>query len=172
MLPQLSGIEILKQLRHEGNRVPIIMLTAKDTTQDRVEGLDSGADDYLIKPFTLAELAARVRAMIRRRYQVNSSTLRFDDMTIDLAAKSAMRAGQQIELTAKEFALLELLALRAGQVVSRIDIWNHIYDENDDSTSNVVDVYIGYLRRKLEAHGGQRLIHTRRGFGYVLECQT
>lgn len=169
MLPKLSGLEVLKQLRDARHNSPVLMLTAKDTTNDRITGLDSGADDYLVKPFSLSELAARVRALIRRHYVTRNPKVIVGDLEIDTTSKRVQRTGQLIELSAREYMLLEYLAVRGGQVVSRIDIWNHLYDMCDQSSSNVVDVYIGYLRRKLEARGGSRLIHTRRGLGYVLE---
>ena len=169
MLPKLSGLEVLRQLRDDRHNSPVLMLTAKDTTEDRIAGLDSGADDYLVKPFSLAELSARVRALIRRHYITKNPTLIVGDLEIDTTSKRVQRTGQLIELSAREYMLLEYLAVRGGQVVSRTDIWNHLYDMCDQSSSNVVDVYIGYLRRKLEASGGSRLIHTRRGLGYVLE---
>lgn len=172
MLPKLSGIDMLKQLRQKSQTTPILMLTAKDTTEDRIAGLDTGADDYLVKPFALGELAARVRALVRRQYTSKNPTLIIGDLEIETTTKRVRRAGQPIALSAREYILLEYLAMRAGQVVSRTDIWNHLYDMVDQSTSNVVDVYVGYLRRKLEANGGERLLHTRRGLGYVLEATT
>jgi len=168
MLPQMDGLTILRRLRDAGNPAHILILTARDAVSDRVRGLELGADDYLVKPFAFAELLARVRALIRRRYDAKSPVLRVGDLEIDTAARVVRRAGRTIKLTAREYALLEFLALRAGQVVSRTDIWEHIYEFDSSAQSNVVDVYIGYLRRKLEQPGLPRLIHTRRGQGYVL----
>lgn len=168
MLPTMSGLNVLTELRQAGNPVPILLLTAKDTVQDRVAGLNRGADDYLIKPFAFEELLARVRALVRRRYDAKDPVLRIQDMEIDTARQTVHRAGRFIDLTAREYALLEFLALRAGQVVSRSDIWEHLYDFEASAESNVVNVYIGYLRKKIERPDLPRLIHTRRGRGYVL----
>ncbi len=168
MLPQVHGLDLLKQLRSRGNSAWVLILTAKDQLEDRVNGLNVGADDYLTKPFAFAELLARVQAMVRRKYSAVSSVLQIADLQIDTAARSVSRCGIQIELTCRELALLEYLALRTGHIVSRTDIWEHIYDFSQESTSNVVDVYVGYLRRKIEMPGKAKLIHTRRGLGYML----
>ncbi len=170
MLPKQNGLEVLAKLRRQACDSPVLMLTAKDATDDRITGLDTGADDYLVKPFSLGELQARIRALIRRHYVAKAPTLIIADLELDTIAKRVQRGGLKIDLSAREYALLEYLALRVGQVVTRSDIWCHLYDMADDSTSNVVDVYVGYLRKKLEAGGGPRLIHTRRGLGYVLEA--
>jgi DNA-binding response OmpR family regulator len=167
MLPGMSGITILELLRAAGNRSYILVLTAKDQIEDRVRGLNAGADDYLVKPFAFEELLARVRSLVRRRYDVFTAKLRVGDLQLDPATKLVERGGTQIALTAREFSLLEYLMARAGQVVSRSEIWEHLYDFNDESQSNVVDVYVGYLRKKLESKGA-KLIHTRRGHGYVI----
>ncbi len=168
MLPGTDGFEILRYLRRKQSASRVLMLTAKDTVRDRVHGLDLGADDYLVKPFAFDELVARVRALGRRRYEQASPVIEVADLRIDTTAKVVKRGDQIIELTAREFSILETLAYRANQVVSREDIWDRIYDFGLTRNSNVVDVYIGYLRRKLECYGGSRLIHTRRGMGYVL----
>lgn len=168
MLPAIDGLTILTHLRRIGKATPILLLTARDTVEDRVTGLNLGADDYLVKPFALAELLARVRALVRRRYDARDPVLRVADLEIDTAKHVVRRAGEQINLTAREYALLEFLALRAGEVVSRTDIWEHLYDFHSSADSNVVDVYIGYLRKKIERPDSPRLIHTRRGRGYVL----
>lgn len=168
MLPKVNGLAIIKSLRDQGNQTHILILTAKDALEDRVQGLNLGADDYLVKPFAFEELLARVRALVRRGYNVKSPLIRVADLEIDTAARAVRRAGEQIELTAREYALLELLAVRAGQVVTRTDIWEHIYDFRSSAESNVVDVYIGYLRKKIERPGLPALIHTRRGLGYQL----
>jgi DNA-binding response OmpR family regulator len=136
--------------------------------EDRVHGLDYGADDYLVKPFAWDELLARVRAVVRRGHVKASAMLQVADLQVDTAAKVAYRAGRRIDLSAREFGLLEYLAHRSGQVVSRTDIWDHLYDQNDEATSNVVDVYIGYLRNKIDREFPVKLIHTRRGQGYLL----
>jgi DNA-binding response OmpR family regulator len=168
MLPKLDGLTLLRRLRASGSRVAVLLLTAKDTIEDRVTGLDLGADDYLVKPFAFAELLARVRALVRRRYDVATSLITIEDLEIDTATRTVRRAETSIPLSAREYALLEYLGLRAGELVTRTDIWEHLYDFQSDSTSNVVDVYIGYLRKKL---GAPQLIHTRRGQGYILGGQ-
>lgn len=169
MLPKLDGLSILRQLRQAGSRTPVLLLTAKDTVRDRVAGLDLGADDYLVKPFALEELLARVRALFRRKYDAADPVIRIRDLEVNTSARTVARSKQRVELTAREYALLEFLALRTGEVVSRSDIWEHVYDFHASAESNVVDVYVGYLRKKLERPGLPRLIHTRRGQGYVLE---
>jgi len=168
MLPKIDGFAIIERLRDAGNRTHILILTAKDAVDDRVRGLNLGADDYLVKPFAFDELLARVRALVRRAYDAKSPLIRVADLEIDAAARVVRRAGKQIELTAREYALLEFLALRAGEVVTRTDIWEHVYDFDSSAQSNVVDVYIGYLRKKIERPRLPRLIHTRRGQGYML----
>lgn len=168
MLPGLDGLTILKRLRTTGSKTPILLLTAKDTVGDRVTGLDLGADDYLIKPFAFAELLARIRALARRKYDKADPIVRVLDLELNTAGRTVRRSGRVVELTAREYALLELLALRAGEVVSRTDIWEHLYEFHAEADSNVVDVYIGYLRKKLERPDLPKLIHTRRGLGYVM----
>lgn len=171
MLPKRDGWSILQALRRGGSVVPVICLTARDAVQDRVKGLDLGADDYLVKPFEFEELLARIRAVIRRGHSQRSSTITVGDLEIDTARKSAKRGDKPIDLSAREFGLLEYLAHRQDQVVSRADIWEHLYDEHDEISSNVVDVYIGYLRSKIDKDYPIKLIHTRRGLGYVLSAQ-
>lgn len=168
MLPKVDGLTILKTLRQLGNPVHVLILTARDTLPDRVRGLDFGADDYLVKPFAFEELLARVRALIRRRYEIKNPLICIADLEIDTAAHRVQRAGNTIELTAREYALLEFLALRAGELVARTDIWEHVYDFHSSAQSNVVDVYIRHLRTKLERPDLPPLIHTRRGQGYTL----
>jgi len=168
MLPKLDGLTVLRQLRGKGVSTHVLILTAKDTTTDRITGLNTGADDYLVKPFDFAELLARVRALVRRQYQAKNPVLSVQDMQIDTTTRTVRRAETAVDLTPREYALLEFLALRQGQVVTRTDIWEHVYEFNADATSNVVDVFIGHLRRKLELPGLPRLLHTRRGHGYVL----
>lgn len=168
-LPRCDGLSILRRLRDGGRLTPVLLLTARDTVSDRVRGLNAGADDYLLKPFALDELLARVRALVRRKYAAADAVLRVQDLEVDTAARRVKRAGEPVELTAREYSLLEFLAHRAGQIVTRSDIWTHIYDFASTADSNVVDVYVGYLRKKLEGSGRPRLIHTRRGQGYVLE---
>src|SRR5437016_239426 len=169
MLPGMDGLTVLKRLRKSGRDTHVLILTAKDTTEDRVRGLDLGADDYLVKPFAFRELLARVRALVRRKYHTKDPTLRVADLEIDTTARTVRRAGRRIELSPREYALLELLAERAGEVVTRTDIWEHVYEFHSNAESNVVDVLIGHIRRKLEGPGLAKLIHTRRGHGYVLD---
>ena len=169
MLPGLDGLSILEQLRSNGKKNHILILTAKDTVEDRVKGLDLGADDYLVKPFAFSELLARLRALVRRKYEQKGPLLRVEDLSIDAAAKKVWRGEKEIFLTSREYMLLEYLAMRAGQVVSRTDIWEHVYEFNSEASSNVVDVYIGYLRKKIE-RDGKPLLHAVRGQGYVLEA--
>jgi DNA-binding response OmpR family regulator len=171
MLPGLDGLSILKQLRNIGNKTHILILTAKDTLEDKVKGLDFGADDYLVKPFAFEELLARLRALIRRHYQQKRACITIEDIKIDLNKQQVYKNGQPVILTLREYALLEYLAVRAGQIVTRTDIWEHVYDFNSSATSNVVDVYIGYLRKKLETQGKPALIHTIRGRGYMLGAE-
>lgn len=169
MLPGMDGLELLRTLRAQGRECHVLVLTAKDRVEDRVAGLDAGADDYLPKPFALDELIARARALVRRAYGRKNPRIRVGDLEIDTTARIVQRGGEPIVLTAREYALLEFLAMRRGEVVTRTDIWEHVYDLRSESYSNVVDVYIGYLRRKIERPGWTKLIHTRRGQGYVLE---
>jgi DNA-binding response OmpR family regulator len=171
MLPKLDGLTVLKRLRDAGGQAPVLILTARDGVDDRVRGLDLGADDYLAKPFAFPELLARVRALTRRAYARKEPVIRVGPLTLDTNARSVQVAGETVALTAREYALLELLARRAGELVTRGDIIEHCYDFAADSLSNVVDVYIGYLRRKLERPGQARLIHTRRGQGYLLAAE-
>ena len=169
MLPKVPGLNILAQVRQKGNATPILILTAKDAVEDRMKGLDLGADDYLVKPFFLGELMSRLKALVRRSYSQKDPVIRLGDLEVDTSARRVRRGGQEIELTAREYALLEYLARRAGQLVTRTDIWNHVYENYGGAGSNVVDVYVGYLRKKLHPPGMPVLIHTRRGQGYVLE---
>jgi DNA-binding response OmpR family regulator len=168
MLPKMDGLTVLKRLREKKNAAAVLVLTARDRLEDRVTGLDTGADDYLVKPFEFAELLARLRAVIRRRYQVQESVIRVADLEVDTGARVVKRAGTAVILSAREYALLEYLALRQGQVVTRAEIWEHVYDFASDPSSNVVDVYIGYLRKKLDQDREPKLIQTRRGQGYLL----
>jgi DNA-binding response OmpR family regulator len=167
-LPKIDGLTVLKKIRSSGGGPHVLVLTARDTTEDRVKGLDLGADDYVVKPFVFAELVARVRALIRRKYNARSAVIQVADLELDTNARTVRRGGQAVELSAREYALLEYMALRAGQVVSRSDIWEHVYDFNAPMESNVVDVYIGHLRKKIERPDLPKLLQTRRGHGYVL----
>jgi len=171
MIPKLDGLTVLRRLRARGAATAVIVMTARDQVPDRVAGLDLGADDYLPKPFAFEELLARLRAVIRRRYQAPSNLVRVADLEIDAAGRAVQRGGRAIALSALEYALLEYLAMRRGQVVTRAEIREHVYDFAAEPASNVVDVYVGYLRTKLESAGEPRLLHTIRGVGYVLRNQ-
>jgi two-component system copper resistance phosphate regulon response regulator CusR len=168
MLPGGSGFELCRVLRADGLQTPILMLTARDTVDDRVTGLDAGADDYLIKPFALQELLARVRALARRRPALAPRVVRVADLEVDLAGKRARRGGRVIELTAKEFALLECFALHPDEVLDRAAITAHVWDDNHDPFTNVLEVLVRRLRRKLDEGFEPKLIHTMRGAGYRL----
>jgi len=168
MLPKKDGLTLLREWRSSGLSAHVLVLTAKGMLEDKVRGLDIGADDYLTKPFELEELLARLRALIRRTHQVKDPVLRIRDLEIDTAARSVKRAGQTIHLTPREYALLQFLAYHRGKVVSRTMIWEHLYDEYDENTSNVVDVYIRYLRNKIDKGFDPPLIVTRWGEGYQL----
>ncbi len=171
MLPKIDGLTLLKRWRQSGMSTHVLMLTARTTLDDKIAGLDSGADDYLTKPFELDELLARVRALVRRSHQVKDPIIKIYDMTIDTAARRVTRAGKSIHLTPREYALLEFLAFHRGKVVTRTMIWEHLYDEYDDNTSNVVDVYIRYLRIKIDKGFEPALILTRWGEGYMLRAE-
>lgn len=167
MLPGMDGLEVCQRLRGGGN-VPILMLTAKDTVNDRVQGLDAGADDYMVKPFQLEELLARVRALLRRTQPERVPVLNFADLVLDTSTRQALRKGRVISLTAKEYDLLELFLRHPRQVLTREMIFDRVWGYDFGGESNVLDVYIRYLRQKLEAEGESRLLHTVRGVGYVL----
>ena len=168
MLPKIDGFTVLQRLRERECTSRVLVLTAKDDIDDRVRGLDLGADDYLIKPFAFEELLARVRALQRRKYRQSSPVIKIDDLEIDTSARIVRIQGETVVLTAREYSILEVLAVRRGQVVTREEIWDRIYDFAAERNSNVVDVYIGYLRKKLYRAGRPSLIRTRRGMGYVL----
>jgi len=167
MLPGMDGLEVCQRMR-AGGSVPVLMLTAKDTLQDRVQGLDAGADDYMVKPFELDELLARVRALLRRTQPERVPMLSFADLTLDTSTRQATRRGRVISLTAKEYDLLELFMRHPRQVLTREMIFDRVWGYDFGGESNVLDVYIRYLRQKLEIEDEQRLIHTVRGVGYVL----
>jgi two-component system, OmpR family, response regulator len=168
MLPGMGGVEVCQALRDEGRWWPVLMLTARDGVSDRIRGLDSGADDYLVKPFDYDELLARLRAVIRRGGQERPAAIRVGDLVIDPAAHTVTRRDTPVDLTAKEFALLEYLGRNADRVVSRTELLDHVWDANYEGSGNVVDVYMGYLRRKLEDPFGAPLIRTLRGAGFTL----
>ena len=167
-LPKRSGLEVSRELRKKGRAMPILMLTARDALTDRVTGLDAGADDYLVKPFELDELYARLRALLRRMPALLPTTLSIDDLVIDTRGQNVSRAGQPIPLTTKEYVMLEYLARNAGRVIGRAELCEHVWDANHDPFSNAIEVYINRLRKKVDDAGGTPLIHTRRGAGYLL----
>lgn len=168
MMPRMDGLTALKKIRQMGNPVPVLLLTAKDAVADRVAGLDAGADDYLTKPYAFEELLARIRALARRNSTEKSDILTVGSLSVELSSKRVMREGQEILLSAKEFALLETLLRHKGQVLSRAQLENQVWDFGFEGGSNIVDVYIRYLRRKVDDPFEKKLIHTIRGAGYVL----
>lgn len=168
MMPKADGFTVLRSLRDRGKTTPVLFLTARDSVSDRVRGLDSGANDYLVKPFSFEELLARIRAMTRTAFGQGSAVLTIGDLTLDSAAKVVKRGGNPLNLSAKEYALLEYLMYNQGIVLSREKIENHIWNLDYEGGTNVVDVYISYLRKKIDDGRAQKLIHTIRGRGYVL----
>jgi two-component system, OmpR family, response regulator MprA len=168
LMPGIDGLEVCRQIRRRGNSVPVLMLTARDAVGDRVEGLDAGADDYLVKPFALEELLARIRALLRRAVPAADGVLHFADLELDTGTREVRRGGDTIDLTRTEFNLLELFMLNPRQVLTRSIIFERVWGYDFGFASNSLDVYIGYLRRKTEAGGKARLIHTVRGVGYAL----
>jgi heavy metal response regulator len=169
MLPKIDGLTLCRTLRKEGNQTPIIMLTAKDTVKDKVKGLDSGADDYLPKPFAFEELLARVRVLLRKKDNYVQTQLKVDDLSLDLLTHKVTRSEREIDLTVKEYALLEYLMRNAGNIVTRTMISEHVWDINFDTFTNVIDVYINYLRNKIDSGFPDKMIHTVRGKGYLLK---
>ncbi len=169
MLPKVGGLEILASLRREGNRVPVLILTARDATQDIIQGLDSGCDDYMTKPFDMGEFLARCKALVRRTYDRPDPVVRVGELSVDTSSRIVTLRGRRISLRAMEYRLLEYLVLRAGQIVSKAEILEHLYDFNAESFSNVIEVHISALRRRLDTGSPHALIHTVRGQGYVIE---
>jgi two-component system, OmpR family, copper resistance phosphate regulon response regulator CusR len=169
MLPKLDGLSIVKEIRRQQRSIPILLLTARVTVADRVTGLDTGADDYLTKPFSFEELLARVRALLRRGGSATPVILQIADLTLDPVSREVIRGGKRIELTPKEYALLEFLMRRREQVLSRAVIAQHVWGVDYDTFTNVIDVYVNYLRRKVDTGFARKLIHTVRGAGYVLK---
>jgi two-component system, OmpR family, response regulator len=168
MLPNGDGLFVCRELRRRGVRTPILMLTARDTVRDRVAGLDTGADDYLTKPFDLEELHARLRALTRRGPELAPGTITVADLVVETHAQRATRGGRDLGLTTKEYAMLEYLARNAGRVVGRAELSEHVWDANHDPASNAIEVYINRIRKKVDGAGGEPLIQTRRGAGYLL----
>lgn len=168
MIPAPDGFAVCKELRRTGHRMPVLMLTARDAVEDRIEGLDRGADDYLTKPFEFRELLARLRALLRRPSALQPATLTVADLIVDTAGQAVTRGGKFVSLTAKEYALVEFLARNAGRVVGRAEIAEHVWDEEFDPFSNLIEVYVNRVRRKIDTKGFKPLLHTRRGAGYVL----
>ena len=172
MLPARDGLDVCRTLRDRGSHVPVLMLTARGQVTDRVRGLDAGADDYLAKPFDFTEMLARVRALVRRGPARHAPRLTVGDLVVDPATHDVRRAGEAVSLTAREFAVLEYLTAHAGQVVTRAELLDHVWDENFEGSTNIVDVYVGYLRRKLEQPSRRALIRTVRGVGFKLEPES
>ena len=170
MIPKIDGWEVLKRLRNNRNNVPILVLTAKDTVEDIVRGLDSGCDDYLTKPFEFVEFLARVRALLRREKIDKEPLLKIDDLTLSPVTHKVMRKGKEIELTSKEYALLEYFMRNPNKVLTRTMISEHVWDYHFDSMTNVIDVYVNYLRKKIDKGFEPKLIHTIRGVGYILSA--
>jgi len=171
LLPVHDGFEVCRELRARADTTPVLMLTARATVDDRITGFDAGADDYLTKPFSFRELLARVRALLRRDSQLRPDVFQLDDLIVDSASHRVSRASREIELTAKEYALLEFLARRAGQLVSRSEIAAHVWDDSFDPFSNSIEVYMNRLRKKIDEEHPIKLLHTRRGEGYILESR-
>ena len=170
LLPGKPGFQVLRELRQARVETPVLLLTARDTVEDKVRGLDAGADDYLTKPFAFAELLARVRALLRRRTAERVPLLQVEDLVLDPATRTVRRGGEAIPLTNREFSLLEYLMRNAGRVLTRTAIAEHVWDYSFDSETNVIDVYVNYLRKKIDTGRDRKLIHTVRGVGYVLKA--
>ena len=171
LLPHRDGYEVCRELRKRRNTTPVLMLTARAAVDDRLTGFDAGADDYLTKPFSFRELLARIRALLRRDSQLRPDVLEIGDLVVDVASHRVSRANDDVQLTAKEYALLEYLARRAGELVSRADIAAHVWDDTFDPFSNAIEVYINRLRKKIDGGYSNKLLHTRRGEGYILESR-
>lgn len=170
-LPKMNGLQVLQELRRRKVTTPVLLLTVRATIEDKVLGLDAGADDYLTKPFAFQELVARVRALLRRRTEGGPAVLQFADLTLDPARHTAFRGGQKIDLTSKEFALLDYFMRNPGRVLTRTMIIEHVWDYDFDTGTNVVDVYVNYLRKKIDSDREPKLIHTIRGVGYVMKAE-
>jgi heavy metal response regulator len=169
LLPQRDGYEVCRELRTRGDTTPVLMLTARASVDDRITGFDAGADDYLTKPFSFRELLARIRALLRRDSQLRPDVVEVEDLVVDSASHRVARANKEVQLTAKEYALLEYLARRTGELVSRAEIAAHVWDDSFDPFSNTIEVYMNRLRKKIDGDHPIKLLHTRRGEGYILE---
>jgi two-component system, OmpR family, copper resistance phosphate regulon response regulator CusR len=169
LLPQRDGYEVCRELRVRGDATPVLMLTARASVDDRITGFDAGADDYLTKPFSFRELLARIRALLRRDSQLRPDVVEVEDLVLDSASHRVARANKEVQLTAKEYALLEYLARRTGELVSRTEIAAHVWDDSFDPFSNTIEVYMNRLRKKIDGDHPIKLLHTRRGEGYILE---
>ena len=169
MMPKLNGFEVIKELRNKGNQTSVLMLTARDSADDKVKGLDLGADDYLVKPFDFNELSARIRAVVRRKYGNSSNKLIIGDLVIDSSEKSVTRAGKNIDLTGKEYEVLEYLVQSKNRILSRDQIKEHVWDYDYEGDSNIIDVLIKNIRKKIDVENGKQIIYTKRGLGYVVK---
>ena len=169
MMPKVDGFEVIKKLRDKGNHTSVLMLTARDSADDKVKGLDSGADDYIVKPFDFNELMARIRAVVRRKYGNSSNKLVIGDLILDTSEKSVTRAGKQIELTGKEYEVLEYLMQSKNRILSRDQIKEHVWDFDYEGDSNIIDVLIKNIRKKIDIEDGKQIIYTKRGLGYVIK---
>ena len=169
MMPKVDGFEVIKKLRDKGNHTSILMLTARDSADDKVKGLDLGADDYIVKPFDFNELLARIRAVVRRKYGNSSNKLVIGDLILDTSEKSVTRAGKQIELTGKEYEVLEYLMQSKNRILSREQIKEHVWDFDYEGDSNIIDVLIKNIRKKIDIEDGKQIIYTKRGLGYVIK---
>ena len=169
MMPKVDGFEVIKKLRNKGNHTSVLMLTARDSADDKVKGLDLGADDYIVKPFDFNELMARIRAVVRRKYGNSSNKLVIGDLILDTSEKSVTRAGKQIELTGKEYEVLEYLMQSKNRILSRDQIKEHVWDFDYEGDSNIIDVLIKNIRKKIDIETGKQIIYTKRGLGYVIK---
>ena len=169
MMPKVDGFEVIKKLRNKGNHTSVLMLTARDSAEDKVKGLDLGADDYIVKPFDFNELMARIRAVVRRKYGNSSNKLVIGDLILDTSEKSVTRAGKQIELTGKEYEVLEYLMQSKNRILSRDQIKEHVWDFDYEGDSNIIDVLIKNIRKKIDIEDGKQIIYTKRGLGYVIK---
>ena len=169
MMPKVNGFEVIKKLRDKGNHTSVLMLTARDSADDKVKGLDLGADDYIVKPFDFNELMARIRAVVRRKYGNSSNRLVIEDLILDTSEKSVTRAGKQIELTGKEYEVLEYLMQSKNRILSRDQIKEHVWDFDYEGDSNIIDVLIKNIRKKIDIETGKQIIYTKRGLGYVIK---